>query len=189
MGYLQQNRNEGTSSVLLWRWLDEAVSICKETWEATPCHEITAVLSIWILCKLLLELKYISLYKVQCPCVCVSIWFWDFAWLISQLVSVTPTILRRKVRWDKNPVRRKSVNRFEQYEAWAEVKLLIKIEFELVSSFCPEAQTWCHWPLYRWMKCTRISREGKNAPKCTEMHQSDREVKMPRDQSDSQFYA
>ncbi len=51
-GYLQQKRNEGTSSLLLWRWQDEAVSICKETWGATPCHEITAVWSIWILCKL-----------------------------------------------------------------------------------------------------------------------------------------
>ena len=51
-GYLQQNRYEGISSLLLWRWQDEAVSICRGTWEATPCHEITAVLSIWILCKL-----------------------------------------------------------------------------------------------------------------------------------------
>ncbi len=30
-----------------------------------------------------------------------------FAWLISQLVAVRPTTWRRKVRWDKNPVRRK----------------------------------------------------------------------------------
>ncbi len=175
MGYLQQKRNEGTSALLLWRrWQDEAVSICKERWEATPCHEIKAVLSYLDFVQIVMKTEIYLYIKCNahvyvCPFDFKVVHDWFQSWLLwdkphwdeqsDEMKSpMRQTILTWKVRWDKKSSRQKSGETKSRWILWM-VEVCVKLRICVTSVKSYLCFRWKGWLLNTFAMSLKVSEE------------------------------